>query len=106
MDKRQGCDGCRFRGDIDGTALLVLVEMWRPIEHGVTMCKRRTIFLEDLPPQLRSSNGRAERVSFLVGSPLAEVERELIGRTCRIDCGNKILAARMLVACPPIYRHL
>ncbi len=69
--------------------------------------KRRTISLDDLPPQFRSPNGKVEQVTFPVGSSLDEVERELIGRTIELAAGNKTQAARMLgLGVRTLYRRL
>ena len=82
-------------------------ELRNVIDHAVIVSKRRTISLDDLPPQLRSPNGNVEHVTFLVGSSLDEVERELIGRTIQLTAGNKTQAARMLgLGVRTLYRRL
>ena len=82
-------------------------ELRNVIDHAVIVSKRRTISLDDLPPQYRSPNGKVEYVTVPVGSSLDEVERELIGRTIELTAGNKTLAARMLgVGVRTLYRRL
>ena len=71
------------------------------------MSKQRTISLKDLPPHLRSPNGKVEHVTFPVGSHLDEVERELIGHTIDLAGGNKTRAAQILgVGVRTLYRRL
>jgi transcriptional regulator with PAS, ATPase and Fis domain len=82
-------------------------ELRNVIDHAVIVSKRRTISLDDLPPQYRSPNGKVEHVTFPVGSSLDEVERELIGRTIEFTAGNKTRAAQMLgVGVRTLYRRL
>jgi len=82
-------------------------ELRNVIDHAVIVSKRRTISLDDLPPQYRSPNGKVEQVTFQVGSSLEAVERELIGRTIEFTAGNKTLAAQMLgVGVRTLYRRL
>jgi DNA-binding NtrC family response regulator len=73
----------------------------------VIVSKRRTISLDDLPPQFRSPNGQVQYENVPVGSSLDAVECELIGRTIEFTAGNKTLAAQMLgVGVRTLYRRL
>jgi transcriptional regulator with PAS, ATPase and Fis domain len=82
-------------------------ELRNVVDHAVIVSKRRTISLDDLPPQFRSPNGQAQYENVPVGSSLDEVERELIGRTIDPAAGNKTLAARMLgLDVRTLYRRL
>jgi DNA-binding NtrC family response regulator len=82
-------------------------ELRNVIDHAVIVSKRRTISLDDLPPQFRSPNGQVQYVNVPVGSSLDDVERELIGRTIELTAGNKTLADRMLgLGVRTLYRRL
>jgi len=82
-------------------------ELRNVIHRAVIVSKRRTISLDDLPPQFRSPNGQIQYVNVPVGSSLDAVERELIGRTIEFTAGNKTLAAQMLgVGVRTLYRRL
>jgi DNA-binding NtrC family response regulator len=65
------------------------------IESAVVLCKGSVITLEDLPPGIRGEPG-GEEVRLLVGTSLAEAEKELIRSTLAREGGNKSRAADVL----------
>jgi len=82
-------------------------ELRNVVDHAVIVSKRRTISLDDLPPQLRAPNDQIQYVTVPVGSSLDDVERELIGRTIDLAAGNKTRAAQMLgLGVRTLYRRL
>jgi len=71
-------------------------ELRNCIESVVVMSDGDLIRLEDLPPGIRGSGSGERRLELKVGTPMEEIEREVIKETlCRAG-GNQTRAAEML----------
>jgi two-component system, NtrC family, response regulator HydG len=89
-------------------------ELENAIERAVVLTRSTSIGEEDLPREVRSQLGGeplilgGQRVlSFPIGTPLEEVERQAIHETLRHTKGDKRLAAQLLgIATRTIYRKL
>jgi two-component system response regulator HydG len=89
-------------------------ELENAVERAVVLSRSSTIGEEDLPREVRNQTaavdplGGATRVlSFPIGTPLEEVERQAIHETLRHTRGDKRLAAQLLgIATRTIYRKL
>jgi len=85
-------------------------ELENAIERAVVLTRSSTIGEEDLPREVRAQVGAepgARVLSFAVGTPLDEVERQAIHETLRHTKGDKRLAAQLLgIATRTIYRKL
>jgi two-component system, NtrC family, response regulator HydG len=85
-------------------------ELENAIERAVVLTRSSTIGEEDLPREVRAQIGAepgARVLSFAVGTPLDEVERQAIHETLRHTKGDKRLAAQLLgIATRTIYRKL
>jgi two-component system response regulator HydG len=82
-------------------------ELENAIERAVVVAHGDTISLEDLPPAL-ASGGKAPRyLTVPVGTPLDDIERQVIRETLLHTRGDKRLAAQLLgIATRTIYRKL
>src|SRR5262249_36957232 len=85
-------------------------ELENAVERAVVLTRASTIGEEDLPrevrPQTQADPG-ARGLSFPIGTPLDEVERQAIHETLRHTKGDKRLAAQLLgIATRTIYRKL
>jgi two-component system response regulator HydG len=92
-------------------------ELENAIERAVVLTRNTSIMEDDLPREVReashaaalgsSSSGGARVLSFPIGTPLEEVERQAIHETLRHTKGDKRLAAQLLgIATRTIYRKL
>ena len=76
----------------------------RPEPDPVTTHGRQR--LDDLPVEIRQGRGGKKRLSFEVGTPLKDIEREMIVETLRSVGGDKGLAASLLgITARTIYRR-
>jgi len=66
------------------------------IETAVLPTPSDQISLNELPDEIRKSANREGYFTVFLGSPLDEVERELIRRTIAFADGNKARASEML----------
>ncbi|MEW5848450.1 MAG: sigma-54 dependent transcriptional regulator [Myxococcota bacterium] len=85
-------------------------ELENAMERAVVLCRGDTVQRADLPDEVANAVGpvpSAEELTFRVGTPLAEVERQFIKATLA-KCGDdKTLAARLLgISARTIYRRL
>jgi two-component system, NtrC family, response regulator HydG len=88
-------------------------ELENAVERAVVLARSATIGEDDLPREVRSSSagpvagGDGRTLSFPIGTPLEEVERQAIHETLRHTRGDKRLAAQLLgIATRTIYRKL
>jgi two-component system response regulator HydG len=72
-------------------------ELENVIERGVVLARGALIDVSDLPEEVSGATPIPEGVLMVrVGTPLAEVEQQLLDLTLRITRGNKTLTARLL----------
>ena len=72
-------------------------ELENVIERGVVLARGATIDVPDLPEEVSGAAPIPEGVlTVRIGTPLAEVEQQLLDETLRITRGNKTLTARLL----------
>lgn len=82
-------------------------ELENTIEHAVVLCRGDTIRVEDLPELIASDTATKHYLTIQLGTPLDEIEQQVIQQTLRITKGNKKLAAQLLgIATRTIYRKV
>jgi two-component system response regulator HydG len=85
-------------------------ELENAIERAVVLARTATLGEDDLPREVRASvsgEGGSRVLTFPVGTPLEELERQAIHETLRHTRGDKRLAAQLLgIATRTIYRKL
>ncbi len=82
-------------------------ELRNCVEGMVISARGRTLDVEDLPPHLARSDALVPKIEIAVGTPLDQIEREVIMRTLAMAGGNKAKAARMLgIGLKTLYRRL
>jgi two-component system response regulator HydG len=80
-------------------------ELENALQRAVVLCRGDRITVDDLPKPVRGGGGR-RRLSFEVGTPLAQVERRMIEETLRYTNGDKNLAASLMgITARTIYRR-
>ncbi len=83
-------------------------ELENVIEGAVVLAKGEIIGLEDLPRKIAHQDpGPARNLVIPIGTPLAEIERQVIEETLKQSRGDKELAAKLLnISSRTIYRKL
>jgi len=82
-------------------------ELENTIEHAVVLSRGDTIRVEDLPDLVASDASAKQYLTIQLGTPLDEIEQQVIQQTLRLTRGNKRLAAQLLgIATRTIYRKL
>jgi two-component system response regulator HydG len=82
-------------------------ELENTIEHAVVLCRGDTIRAEDLPELVASEEKTRQFLTIELGTPLEEIEQEVIHQTLKMTKGNKRLAAQLLgIATRTIYRKV
>lgn len=83
-------------------------ELENTMERAAVLCRSNVLGLADLPESIVNSRTTApESLTFNVGTPLAEVEQQLITETLRYTAGDKSLAAQLLgISARTIYRKV
>jgi len=82
-------------------------ELENTVEHAVVLCRGDTIRLEDLPDLAGAERQDIQYLTIQLGTPLSEIEQQVIQQTLRLTRGNKRLAAQLLgIATRTIYRKL
>lgn len=82
-------------------------ELENTIEHAVVLCRGDTIRAEDLPDLIASDAHARKYLTIQLGTPLEEIEQQVIQQTLRMTKGNKRLAAQLLgIATRTIYRKI
>ncbi|MEE9585185.1 MAG: helix-turn-helix domain-containing protein, partial [Candidatus Brocadiales bacterium] len=72
-------------------------ELENTIERAVVLSKKNVIEAEHLPPNLMPrSNTTAPFLQLRLGTPLKDVEKEVILKTLELTAGNKTDAAKLL----------
>jgi DNA-binding NtrC family response regulator len=71
-------------------------ELKNVIQRAVLVCTGEVLLPEHLPPRLRPDRQEEPRVSFEIGTPLHEVEREMIVRSLTAAGNNRKRTAELL----------
>jgi transcriptional regulator with PAS, ATPase and Fis domain len=71
-------------------------EMKNVVQRAVLVCEEEFVLPEHLPPRFRRDDAGSPLVSFQVGTPLNQVEREMIVRTLSATENNRKRAAELL----------
>jgi len=74
-------------------------ELKNVIQRAVLVCQGDVILPEHLPPRFNPDKSKSGKVSFDIGSTLAEVEREMIVRTLNDTANNRKRTAEILGIC-------
>ncbi len=81
-------------------------ELENAVERAVVLCRSELVDVDDLPAAVRGGRGGRHRVCFEVGTPLKQVERQMIEQTLRYTGGDKGLAASLMgITARTIYRR-
>ncbi|MFT4621548.1 MAG: DNA-binding NtrC family response regulator [Myxococcota bacterium] len=81
-------------------------ELENAVERGVVLCRGDRLDVDDLPPAIRGGSAGRRRIMFEVGTPLKNVERQMIEETLRYCNGDKSLAASLMgITARTIYRR-
>lgn len=83
-------------------------ELENVVERAAVLCRADTIGVDDLPKAVASADRPpASELTFSIGSPLDQVEHQLIVATLKHTQGDKPLAAQLLgISTRTIYRKL
>jgi DNA-binding NtrC family response regulator len=82
-------------------------ELQNVIERAVVLSKQQTLSLNDLPDNIANSERQRDEFRFAIGTPLAQIEQEIIAGTLRHTEGDKQRAAQLLGISPrTIYRKI
>jgi DNA-binding NtrC family response regulator len=71
-------------------------ELKNVVQRAVLVCDGATLLSEHLPPRFRPERRARGHVTIEVGTPLADVEREMIVRTLEATGNNRKRAAELL----------
>jgi two-component system NtrC family response regulator len=71
-------------------------ELKNVIQRAALVCEGQVLLPEHLPPRFRSEKSCPAQVTFEVGTPLVEVEREMIVRALSLAQNNRKRAAELL----------
>jgi transcriptional regulator with PAS, ATPase and Fis domain len=71
-------------------------ELKNVIQRGVLVCSGEVLLPEHLPPRFRADRVVRPKVTFTVGTPLEEVEREMVIRALAVAKNNRTRAADLL----------
>lgn len=71
-------------------------ELQHIVQRSVLVCEKSTLLPEHLPPRFQKSEAIKHRVYFDVGTPLDDVEHEMILRTLDMTQNNRKEAAELL----------
>ncbi len=71
-------------------------ELKNVIQRGVLVCTGNVLLPEHLPPRFQADQQQAQTVSFEIGTPLAEMEREMIRRVLLATNNNRKQTAEIL----------
>ena len=71
-------------------------ELKNVIQRAVLVCDESILTLEHLPPRFRENSGVEPTITFEVGTPLGEMERQMILRVLAMTDNNRTRAAEVL----------
>jgi len=81
-------------------------ELENCVERAVVLSRNNMIERNNLPSQIQNHHASPSTLSFPVGTPLKEIERQMIAATLRQVDGDKALAAQLLgITSRTIYRR-
>ena len=81
-------------------------ELENAMERSVVLCRTDIIQLSHLPHNIQQHKATPGRLTFSVGTPLKNIERNMIEATLAQVNGDKVLAARLLgITARTIYRR-
>ncbi|HOE83575.1 MAG TPA: sigma-54 dependent transcriptional regulator [Myxococcota bacterium] len=82
-------------------------ELENTLEHAVVLSRGDTIRAEDLPDLVASDTTAKQYMTIQLGTPLEDIEQQVIQQTLRFTKGNKRLAAQLLgIATRTVYRKV
>jgi two-component system response regulator HydG len=82
-------------------------ELENVIERAVVLGRTASIDVENLPAPVAQAEARTGNLVFALGTPLEEIERQVIKATLDHTGGDKRIAAQLLgIATRTIYRKL
>ena len=82
-------------------------ELENVIERAVVLTRGDELTVESLPPTVASAEPEQEQLVFAIGTPLEQIELEVIRATLKHTGGDKRLTAQLLgIATRTIYRKL
>ncbi|HKI84163.1 MAG TPA: sigma-54 dependent transcriptional regulator, partial [Candidatus Krumholzibacteria bacterium] len=82
-------------------------ELENVIERAVVLCKDRVILPQNLPAHIAPRRFEGNVLKVPMGTPMREIQEQVIDQTLAITNGNKEKAAKILgVAARTIYRHM
>jgi DNA-binding NtrC family response regulator len=71
-------------------------ELENTIESTMVISSPKVIDIQHLPQEMRDLKGKPETIQFEIGTPLEEIEKEMLIQTLRATKGNKRKAAKLL----------
>ena len=71
-------------------------ELENTIESMMVISSPKVIDIQHLPQEMRDLKGKTELIQFEIGTPLEEIEKEMLIQTLRATKGNKRKAAKLL----------
>lgn len=71
-------------------------ELENAIESMMVISSPKVIDIQHLPQEMRDLKGKTELIQFEIGTPLEEIEKEMLIQTLRATKGNKRKAAKLL----------
>ena len=71
-------------------------ELKNVIQRAVLVCRGEVLLQEHLPPRFRPGRAPRGKVTFELGTPLHEVEREMVVRALAVTNNNRTKAAKLL----------
>jgi len=71
-------------------------ELENAIESMMVISSPKVIDIQHLPQEMRDLKGKPDLIQFEIGTPLEEIEKEMLIQTLRATKGNKRKAAKLL----------
>ena len=71
-------------------------ELKNVVQRAVLVCEEIMVAVEHLPPRFRKTSRRRSSVTIEIGTPLQEVEREMITQVLEVTENNRTRAAQVL----------
>lgn len=71
-------------------------ELENAIESALVIHTPEVLDLQHLPQEIREVKEEQEVISFKIGTPFEDMEREMLLQTLKVTRGNKLKAAKLL----------